>query len=111
MHERDVEAVLLLADSLLGAGRPESAVPLLRGLEATDSRDVRIRRLLVRALLDAGDYAAAEPVADALTLAAAGDDLPPALFFHAHSLWGCGKVDESRRSVDRYAAALAAGRG
>ncbi|MCC8191019.1 MAG: hypothetical protein LIP77_10375 [Planctomycetes bacterium] len=107
MHQRDAEAVLLLADSLLGAGQPAAAATVLRGLAASGTADIRVTRLLVAALLEAGSYVEAEPAARELATQATGGDLAPALFFHAHALWGCGRTEECRRVVDRFAAALA----
>ena len=107
MNERESEAILLLANSLLGVGKPAEAAELLRGLAEVDAKDVRIGRLLALALLSLGKYAEAEPVTRDLVRIAEGNDLPPALFFYAHALWGSGKLDECRRQVDRYAASLA----
>lgn len=109
MHERDAEAVLLLADSLIGVGKSAEAAELLRGLATLRRDDVRARRLLTRALLDIGDYAAAEPIAESLAGAAKGAELPPAVFFYAYALWGQGRLDECGRQIERYAAILADG--
>ena len=107
MDERESESVLLLARSLLGVGKPAEAAELLQGLAAARPDDAGIRRLLALALLELGKYVEAEPVARALAATATGKDVPPAIFFYAHALWGCGKLDECRRQVDRYAASLA----
>lgn len=109
MLERDAEAVLLLADSLLGVGKSGPAAELLRGLFAAGGGDVRVRRLLTRALVEAGDYAAAEPFARELAETAKRDERAPATFFYAYALWGNGKREECRRQIERYAAALADG--
>jgi len=108
VETRSLEATRLLAHVLLGSGRYGAARDLLRGVAAAAPGDLAARRGLARALLALGEYAEAEAVARDLAGRETGAGRPPALFFHAHALWGCGRVAECREAVRRYAAALAA---
>jgi Flp pilus assembly protein TadD len=106
MDEREVESVKLLIQSLMNAGRFAAARDLLAGLAETDAEDVFVQRNLVQAHLRLGDYEAAEPPARRLAEKTDGADEAPALFFHAYALWGCGRQDECRGVVAKYAESL-----
>ena len=107
MDSRSFDATRLLAHVLAGSGKYGAARDLLRGLLEAAPDNLSVRRSLVHAHLGLGEYAEAEPVARALTERESGENLPPALFFHAHALWGCGRTEECRAVVERYAALLA----
>lgn len=111
MDTREQDAIRLLTHSLMETGKFAAARDLLLGLAQSCPGDVFARRNLVQAHLRLGEYAAAEPLARELAAAAGGDDMAPALFFHAHALWGCGRLDECRAVVGRYAERLAARHG
>ena len=104
MDDRTFDATRLLVHALMGAGKFVAAKDLLRGMLAAAPDDAGVRRGLVRAHLGLGEYAAAEPPARTLAERETGDDRLPALFFHAHALWGCGRTEECRAVVERYAA-------
>ncbi|MCL2000313.1 MAG: tetratricopeptide repeat protein [Planctomycetes bacterium] len=106
VDSRAFDATRLLVHALLGSGKFAMARDILRGMLETAPDDAGTRRNLVRAHLGLGEYAEAEPAARVLAEQEAGDDRLPALFFHAHALWGCGRTVESRAVVDRYAALL-----
>jgi len=104
MDGRAFDATRLLVHVLMGAGKFAAARDLLRGMLAAAPDDAGVRRNLVRAHLGLGEYVEAEPVARMLAGQEAGDDRLPALFFHAHALWGSGRTEECRAVIERYAA-------
>ncbi len=97
---------MLLARALLDSGRNAEARTMLSGLVAAGEDNALVRRNLAVALLRQGEYAEAEPLASGLVKEARGAELAPALFFLAHALWGCGRVEESRQIVARYREAM-----
>lgn len=105
---RQVEALRLLVHALAGAGRFAAARDLLLGLLAERPDDSFARRNLVHAHLGLGEYTAAEPLARELTGSETGPARAAAFFYHAHALWGLGRLEECRAAVERYAACLAA---
>ncbi|MDR1519802.1 MAG: tetratricopeptide repeat protein [Planctomycetota bacterium] len=107
MNERELDAMRLLAHSLAWAGRFAEASGLLRGILAVSPDDVQARRGLVHSLLRLGEYEEAELLARRLAAEEKGAERIPAIFFHAHSLWGCGRLDECRATVEEYAKTLA----
>ena len=108
MDTRSLDATRLLAHVLAGSGRHREARDLLLGILAADPGDAAARRSLVAARLALGEYDEAEPDARRVADTEEGAGRAPALFLHAHALWGCGRLDECRAAVDRYAASLAA---
>jgi thioredoxin-like negative regulator of GroEL len=99
---READALRLLAHQFMNTGRFAQARDLLAGLSHSLPDDAFALRNLVCARLHLGEYAEAEPLAARLAAGAEGKDRAPALFFHAHALWGCGRTDECRAVVDNY---------
>lgn len=110
MKEREIDALRMLCACLLDVGRYETARDLLGVVIALRPEDLFARRNLVRSLLLLGEYQRAEPIARELSETAEGPDRPAALFFHAHSLWGCDRPDECGRAVRKYLEAFDATR-
>lgn len=107
MDSRQAESLHLLAQALMGGGRFANAETILLGLIEVMPDDRFARRNLVECRLRQGKYAEAEPMAAELAASETGADLIPALFFHAHALWGSGRTEESEKVVQRYAQELA----
>lgn len=106
MEERETEAVRLLCHVLMGVGKYQRARDLLIGLAEAAPGDGWVERNLVLCRLRIGEYEEALPLATQLAEKAKGWDRIPALFFHAHALWCCGRLEECRRTVDDYAREL-----
>lgn len=104
MTERSREALLLLAHVLLDTGKYAAAATILEGILALDSTDMEASRGLLHALLHLGRFEEAERLSAELTPRETGRGRAPARFCRAHALWGCGRLEECRREVDKYAA-------
>lgn len=107
MEEREYEAVQVLAELMVRSEKYQLARDLLQGLLELRPDDQKVRRNLVHTQLALKDYAGAEPLARGLVAESGGEDKVPALFFHAHALWGLDKLAESRSEVELYAKELA----
>lgn len=111
MTERSREAVLLLAHVLLDTGKYSAAAKILAGLLSLNASDMEAARGMLHALLHLGRYEEAERLSADLVRRETGRGRAAVRFCRAHALWGCGRLEECRREVDRYAAIVAEERG